>query len=185
MPSPRRPIVFVFLLCHVARMNYQFVLQLRSEVVLCLSKSSAYCILLLVLSATATKAQTEWGRCIPDRKGNPSALVLAVESGDLSALKRLLASGARVDELHYEGETALLVAARDGKNEMARTLLEADANPSKQTSLGWTALMWAAQKGRGETIKILLAAGADVNARNKEGATALLWAARDGGVAAV
>ncbi len=146
---------------------------------------SAPCILLVALCATLAQAQTKQDSCIVEPKGTPSALVVAVESGDLRALSRLLALGAKVDELHYEHETALMVAARGGRTEMVRALLDAGADVNKQTSLGWTALMWSGQKGRAEIISVLLAAGVDVNARNKEGWTALMWAARDGNAESV
>ena len=115
----------------------------------------------------------------------PSPLVDAVVSRDLNTLRRLLASGRAVDELHCESETALIVASREGQNEMVRTLLDAGADVNNSNSTGWTALMWAAQKGRIETLRLLLAEGADVNRKNRAGETALMWGARDGNLASV
>ena len=55
--------------------------------------------------------------------------LLKAASGELSALKALLAAGADVNSTDDEGDTALHYACRANKLENVKTLLAAGANP--------------------------------------------------------
>ncbi|MGX4653719.1 ankyrin repeat domain-containing protein [Micromonospora sp. SCSIO 07396] len=69
-----------------------------------------------------------------ERRVAGQRLMLAVTTGDVEAVRRLLAAGAEVDERFpfvngfNDAHTPLLVAARDGHTEIARLLLDAGAD---------------------------------------------------------
>ena len=103
--------------------------------------------------------------------------------GYVPEVKKLLAAGAKVNELNSGGCTALDLAI----NDECRTLLRqaggkmgkelATKKPEAKKSVDWTPLHEAAEKGNTEAVKLLLAAGADVNAKTPFGTTALHLAA--------
>lgn len=105
--------------------------------------------------------------------------------GNSKIVKRLLESGAKVDEQDAAGNTALILAAQLGRSDSVKLLLEAGANVHLANEHGWTALIHAANSSGSydeanitEIIKRLLAAGAHVNAEDGQGKTALDYASR-------
>ena|GEM_PF-1009449 len=93
-------------------------------------------------------------------------VALAAARDDLSAVKRLLASGA--DPNAEEGVTALMNAAATGSIPIMNELLRADARVNTTDDSGWTALMYAVQFSKHDDpaiVNLLLSAGANVNAR--------------------
>ena len=113
----------------------------------------------------------------------PSALKLAVISGDIGTIKEVLDAGAIVDIIDMEGWTPLMNAAIEGVVEITKLLVERGANPnyivtSKLSSKteGRTPLMNAAFNGHVEVIQVLLNAGASVNDETPLGASALSFA---------
>jgi ankyrin repeat protein len=112
------------------------------------------------------------------RKSNKVAETLldAVEAGDLTRLKELIAQGADVDE--SDDETALVKAAGLGHVEMVQALLKAGADVNFG-GLG-VPLCAAASGGHGDIVKLLLSAGAELERCEEEGITALMAAAGGG-----
>lgn len=99
-------------------------------------------------------------------------LHLAVESGEIDKLKKLLTSHPNVNIKDRRGWTALHWAAQRGDREIIEVLLEAGLNPDGGDKHGATPMHLAAFAGHAAVIK-RLATVADVNARTKSGATPL------------
>ncbi|KAG5982843.1 hypothetical protein E4U55_001250 [Claviceps digitariae] len=106
-----------------------------------------------------------------------TALILAVESGNVASVKALIAKAADVN-LH--GENGCNVASDNGFVKTVQVLLESGANNVDLTfnREGWTLLRTAAVCDNIDMIDLLLAHGADVNATDDDGWSALLHAAR-------
>jgi ankyrin repeat protein len=112
-------------------------------------------------------------------KWTTALLLAAARKGNPSAVRALLALGAKVDATGGDGWTALMAAAAAGSAAVVRVLLAAGANlDARERGLDRTALMLAAFAGRPHTVSALLAAGADVHARDGLGVTALMCAAQ-------
>jgi len=109
----------------------------------------------------------------------------AAESGDVVALRRLVASGADVNEPDLNGERPLHRAAGYGSVAAVRTLVELGAGKNVKDFRGATPLHYAAHKGQADAAKLLVELGADKEARSDDGATPLHYAAGQGKVAAI
>ena len=110
-------------------------------------------------------------------------MIEAVKSGDIDAVKWLIAVGADVNATDNVGNTALISAAAEGYSAIVEMLLKAGADVDAQTLhgyRGWSALMYAAREGHADIVRLLLDAGADVNATLFSGTTALMDAASGG-----
>jgi ankyrin repeat protein len=59
----------------------------------------------------------------------PTSLQSAAAVGDLAAVKRIIATGVRIDECDAGGQTALFLATEQGHVEVVRELLWSFANP--------------------------------------------------------
>jgi ankyrin repeat protein len=105
-------------------------------------------------------------------------LIAAVLAGDEAEVRRLIASGADVNELGDQGRTPLIEAAGKGDVRMVRLLLEAGAEPGWKDQMEETALLKAAAGGHREVYQVLLPlAGEDERgmARAFLGASAQSW----------
>lgn len=112
-----------------------------------------------------------------------TALIQAVQRGDLPSCEALLHQGADINEV-CEGMTALKQAAMLGKADMCRYLLAAGADVQAAPLYELlSALHDAAAAGDVESCRVLLAAGAYVNAGTRTEQTPLHLAARQGHVA--
>jgi ankyrin repeat protein len=109
------------------------------------------------------------------------ALHIAVRSGNLNEVNKLLASGVDVNARDGLGSTPLLDAAWSGNADMARVLLQhgADVNAAHREA-GSTALEYAVLTGHTAVVKLLLAAGADTTRRYRYDQTVLHLAAARG-----
>ncbi len=120
-----------------------------------------------------------------------NSLVAAARSGDLALLKKLVDSGANINQQTPDdanepdpfarGMTALMWAADKGDTamDMAKYLVKKGANVNIQDPFGRTALMHAIghMPRRGSDMtKYLLDNGANINIRDKNGMTALATA---------
>jgi upstream activation factor subunit UAF30 len=135
-------------------------------------------------SAVSVKALVNKGADVNRTVGwGPSALKLAVISGDIGTIKEVLDAGALVDIIDMEGWTPLMNAATEGSVEITKLLVARGANPnhivtsnlSSKTD-GRTSLMNAAFNGHVEVAQVLLNAGASVNVETPLGASALSFA---------
>lgn len=128
-----------------------------------------------------------------------TALMLAVENGNVEIVKTLMANGADINAKSQYGRTALMVAVKAGNKALVDSLLSWKADPniqadssltqvvfSKGLLIGmrktFTALEVATQNGRLSIVKKLLANGANVNAKQDDGWTSLMTAADVGNI---
>ena len=104
-------------------------------------------------------------------------LIRASKSGDLSAVKALLAQRAPMDGKDGHGMTALFWAVNGGHTEVVRALL--DKGASVKGAAGADPLMEAALQGHLEMVRLLLDKGADPNAKGWRGMTPLAAATQE------
>ncbi len=115
---------------------------------------------------------------IPALKAEPGDLISATATGDLSAIKRLLAQGADPNARNRFGDTPLIWAINSARSEPTRTLLEGGADPNLTGSYGYGPLHWACRKNVGVLVQMLLEAGARPNLRDDNGESPLFHAIR-------
>ncbi|GAB9468169.1 hypothetical protein Gpo141_00005492 [Globisporangium polare] len=120
-------------------------------------------------------------------KNEVSLLQLACSSGQLAAVRVLLARGALVDLPDLSGGiTPLMIASQEGDVDIVAALVEHGASADlTEESQGITALLMASQNGHAEVVKRLLKHGADVKLRRSDGVGPLVLAASNGHVAAL
>ncbi len=92
---------------------------------------------------------------LEDRLGR-TALMSAVDKGNLEMVQLLLEKGANIDLQGRSGLTALMMAVSKGHLEMAQLLLKKGANVDLQDMLNETALGKAIKKGYLEIAQLLL-----------------------------
>ena len=114
-----------------------------------------------------------------------TALLNAVKSGNVAAVRRLLQQGAAVNASETDGTSPLHWAVESDDPEMIRLLLNAGADAKRANRYGMTPLHLAAVNGNAAVMRDLLAAGANPNAVLPEGETVLMSAARTGSAEAV
>ena len=98
---------------------------------------------------------------------------VAIYTGNLSELKRLVESGADVNALTKDADLPLSSAAFHGRLEHVRFLLQKGAVATGRNRDGGTPLHVAALMGRFEIAKLLLSKGAKANVRNKKGESSI------------
>lgn len=116
----------------------------------------------------------------PASGGQESALITAIRSADLAAVRECIARGDRVNVLDEEGLTPLIWAAASGYREIAEQLLDAGAPIDGRGALGGTPLARAVRGRKPDMVRLLLDRGADVNARDRSGWSPLFFAALTG-----
>ena len=108
---------------------------------------------------------------------------IAIESGDLEAIKALIEGGAKADTVIDYGEhkiTPLMKATWDGELEIARYLLDSGADVNALDDQKETALFSAVKRERVEIAQLLIDRGAKVNVRDSREFTPLITAAAAG-----
>jgi hypothetical protein len=96
----------------------------------------------------------------------------AAASGDVAALKALIAAGSDLNAREASGGSSpLITAATFGQTEAATALIDAGADLDQQNNDGSTALLTAAFFCRTEIVEALLDAGADRSIANNAGST--------------
>jgi ankyrin repeat protein len=125
-----------------------------------------------------------------DAKADPNAALLsgetalmsAVDKGNLEAARLLLQAGADPNVKDSKGgQTALMWAAAGNEPEIVKLLVDRGADVRARSKGDFTALLFAAQEGDVESGRTLLAAGADPNdLRKRDSMTALMLAVAGG-----
>jgi YVTN family beta-propeller protein len=114
---------------------------------------------------------------VSDKKVDPHQLrgkiEVAIYTGNLSELKRLVESGADVNALSKDADLPLSSAAFHGRLEHVRFLLQKGAVATGRNRDGGTPLHVAALMGRIEIAKLLLSKGAKAGVRNKKGESSI------------
>ena len=111
-------------------------------------------------------------------------LVDAANDHDIDTVRKLLRTGADVNGVAPDGETALMAAADTRDLAIVQALLDAGADVNKtkspadaalphDRSTGYTALIYAADAGDPQIVRLLLAKGADVTVKTPSAITAL------------
>jgi len=132
---------------------------------------SFFFLAVLSLQARVTLAQSDGAAA------TSTPLMQAAASGQVDAVRSLLAGGASVDERDASDWTALHFAAAHGWTNAAAVLLDRGADPNARARFDMTPLHWAALTGRAEVAGLLPRRGARVDARNAYGMTPLHLAA--------
>ena len=112
--------------------------------------------------------------------GTP-VLMTAARTGNVDAVKSLLAHGAEVNAKETaRGQTALMWAVAEKHAEVARVLIDHGADVHLHSTSGFTPLLFAAQQGDMDSARMLLEAGANVNEAAPEDGNALVVATHSG-----
>lgn len=109
------------------------------------------------------------------------AIVLAIEAGDLDAVRRLVDADKDIVRQSLDTDTPdqpLHYAAWQGKRAIAAFLIDQGAALNARGDLGQTPLHYAARHGNPDVAELLLDRGADLNLEDDNGFTALFTASR-------
>jgi len=109
-----------------------------------------------------------------------TALDWAATRDDWPVFRQLLAAGAPVDRVGFDGGTVLHRAAHHDRPEMIRALLDAGADVGASNQWGRTPLHVAARRGCVRSARLLIERGAALEAETREGWTPLNVAYRSG-----
>lgn len=100
--------------------------------------------------------------------------------GHSEVVKLLTETGAQVDLLANNGQSALMGAGINGHHEISVHLLKKGAKVNQQDNNGSFALMSASKRGHSKVAKLLLGNCADIDLQDKGGWSALMCACQDG-----
>jgi len=100
-------------------------------------------------------------------------LFFAAETGDVSAVERMVKDGADPDYADANGWTALIFAAFAGRADVVQFLLDHGASATTETKDGVTPLLAATSSGDLPSVEALVRAGADPRRRIAGGMSAL------------
>ena len=102
------------------------------------------------------------------RLGRYTPLHVACQSGAVTVVTALVASGADVTAATGTGATALMLAAQSGHAGTVSALLDAKADVNAlEAAHGQSALMFAAAADRADVVRLLVARGATVGLTSK------------------
>ena len=107
----------------------------------------------------------------------PATLLSAVQHMDMAEMKRLIATGADVNETDASGNTPLMLAIKSKSDEAVLRLLEAKADVHLANNAGESPITVAAAYGTADILYRLVDAGARVNQPNAKRLTPLMYAA--------
>ncbi len=132
------------------------------------------------LIACGADSSTGQSAVVSVAKRDVSALIDAVEDGNIDQVRALVSIGADVNARHPGDGTPLMVAARQGDLSMVNALLALGANGNSAASGDGTALITASGVGHLEVVERLVAAGAKIDTAVIGDETALITASREG-----
>jgi len=121
--------------------------------------------LLVILVLFAIPLHTASG----EEKSPGDQFAIAIESGDLDAVKALVNGGAKADTLIEYGEhkiTPLMKACWDGQQEIASYLIESGANVNATDDDGETPIFSAIKRDRPELTQLLIEKKANINIKD-------------------
>jgi ankyrin repeat protein len=111
--------------------------------------------------------------------------VRAAGTGDVSAVRNLIAGGADVNARDASGRTAITAAVYGDHLHVVRALVDAGADPDLQDEMKANALLATGETGNAEILREVLRAEPDLSRTNRFGGTALIPAAHRGHVEVV
>lgn len=134
------------------------------------------CLLLIAMSATMLAVREgEAGEI------RGMSLLENVRTGNVEAVRSMLAGSAETEVRDGEGRTALLLATRQDQVEIARLLIEAGADVNAKDTIQDTPFLFAGAEGRDAILRLILATGkANLRDTNRYGGVALIPAAHHG-----
>ena len=105
-----------------------------------------------------------------------SALMYAVEKGNMEIIKMLVEYGADVDATGFNKETPLFIAILNNDFQSAKYLLEQGADPNVKDAFGITALIYAAATNQYQSADLLIFYDADETITDEQGNDPLIAA---------
>jgi uncharacterized protein (TIGR02145 family) len=99
-------------------------------------------------------------------------ILACAKSGNRKEVKKLIESGANIEQRDSSDNTPLIVATYSGHTDIVKLLINAGANIDAQGEGSYTALILAVIYGNTEMVRMLLDAGADKSITIPGGATA-------------
>lgn len=107
-----------------------------------------------------------------------SPLIKATQNGNFEEVKKLIRSGANVNEPDKYGITPLMHSIYYRHTDMAKYFIESGANVNARDLRGYNSLLYAVESDcnyaeSADIIKLLIKKGADVNAKDSVGETAI------------
>lgn len=112
-------------------------------------------------------------------------IVAAVSNGEVSLVKRLLESGADVNQRGPDAKPLLLIATEKRNLDMAKLLVQHGADVNSQDNILNSPFLYAGASGYTEMVKLYLDHGADFKIFNRYNGTALIPACERGHVETV
>lgn len=112
-------------------------------------------------------------------------IVAAVSNGEVSLVKRLLESGADVNQRGPDSKPLLLIATEKRNLDMAKLLVQHGADVNSQDNILNSPFLYAGASGYTEMVKLYLDHGADFKIFNRYNGTALIPACERGHVETV
>ncbi len=105
--------------------------------------------------------------------------IVAARTGELSAVRELIARGDTPDVRDSIGQTPLMIATAAGDIEIVNAIVAATKKIDTKDNQGNTALALAAIHDQPEIAQTLLDAGASPNVQNRQGMTPLMLATKE------
>jgi ankyrin repeat protein len=102
-------------------------------------------------------------------------LIVAAVSGNLAAVRYLIAAGADLSACDPAGKNALAYAIENNQVDVIGSFIAAGMDVNLLDKTGKTAIMHAAYAQKLEATNMLIAAGADVNAVDKDGRAVIVY----------
>jgi uncharacterized protein len=120
----------------------------------------------MLLSVLSILILTGQPLCAAQSRASDKQLFQAVATGDIGAVRILLANGVDIEAKDERGDTPLIVAVNDLNIEMVKLLLEKGAAVSVRNNYEETALTEAARSMNPELLRIVLSGNPDVKEKN-------------------
>jgi ankyrin repeat protein len=107
-------------------------------------------------------------------------MIVACEGGAPGIVRKLLAAGAGVKDVRWDGVSALSLCAASSAPDVLEKMIAAGADPDRPNAQGQTPVMYAASRGMVANVAVLVKHGADINRASQSGFTPLFFAVKSG-----